>query len=127
MPSTLECLATFVQHPSLDSHAASRRESLGIHIGDTIGMLLQGASLAAARRAAGNPARARGSRLLGWAPDARPTQADDIHLISCTTPGSVIVPTALHLAAAGAFQTWGDLLPAVFAGYEILVKFGYAI
>jgi len=44
---------------------------------------------------------ALGSRLAGWCACARLTEADDIHLTSCTTPGSVVVPTALHLASAG--------------------------
>src|SRR5262249_23917844 len=55
------------------------------------------------------------------------TEADDIHLTSCTTPGSVVVPTALHLASAGAFQTWKDFASAVLAGYETLIRVGYGI
>jgi len=122
MPSTIESLATFVQDPALDSHAASRAEFLGIHIADTLGLLLQGASLEE-----GKASLALGSRLVGWCASARLTEADDIHLTSCTTPGSVVVPTAFHLAAAGVFQTWGDFLTAVLAGYEILIRLGYAI
>ena len=85
-------------------------------------MIRQGASLAE-----GKTAMAVGSRLAGWCASARLTEADDIHLTSCTTPGSVIVPTALHLAAAGAFQTWGDFVAAVLGGYETLIRLGYAI
>ncbi|HTA47772.1 MAG TPA: MmgE/PrpD family protein, partial [Bryobacteraceae bacterium] len=46
---------------------------------------------------------------------------------SCTTPGSVVVPAALHLASAGLFETWGDFVTAVLAGYEALIRTGYAI
>jgi hypothetical protein len=39
----------------------------------------------------------------------------------------VVVPTSLHLVAAGLFQTWGDFVTAVLAGYETLIRIGYAI
>jgi 2-methylcitrate dehydratase PrpD len=99
-----------------------RMERLRLHIADTLGMILQGASLAE-----GKTAMTLGSRLAGWCASARLTEADDIHLTSCTTPGSVVIPTALHLAAAGLLQTWGDFVTAVLAGYETLIRLGYAI
>ncbi len=76
-------------------------ERLSLHIADTLAMILEGASVAE-----GETAMALGSRLVGWCASARLTEADDIHLTSCTTPGSVAVPTALHLAAGGLLQTW---------------------
>ena len=57
----------------------------------------------------------------------RCTEIDDIHLASCTTPGSVVVPTALSLAAAGYFEKGSDVLPAIVVGYEILIRMGLAI
>src|SRR5580658_10395543 len=122
MPSTLETLAAFTQDPALASQAAARMEHLRLHIADTLGMMLQGSLLAE-----GKMAMALGSPLVGWCASARLTEADDIHLTSCTTPGSVVVPTALHLAAAGLFETWGDFVTAVLAGYETLIRVGYAI
>jgi 2-methylcitrate dehydratase PrpD len=122
MPSALESLAAFTQDPALASQAASRMEQLRLHIADTVGMMLQGSLLAEAKTA-----RALGSPLVGWCASARLTEADDIHLTSCTTPGSVVIPTALHLAAAGLFETWGDFVAAVLAGYETLIRVGYAI
>jgi len=97
-------------------------ERLRLHIADTLGMMLEGAKLEE-----GKAALAAGSRLAGWCASARLTEADDIHLRSCTTPGSVVVPAALHLAGAGAFQTFGDFVTAVLAGYETLIRIGYAI
>jgi 2-methylcitrate dehydratase PrpD len=99
-----------------------RMERLRLHVADTLGMIFQGTSLAE-----GKTAMALGSRLAGWCASARLTEADDIHLTSCTTPGSVVVPTALHLAAGGLFRTWGDLVTAVLAGYDTLIRLGYAI
>src|SRR5437764_161320 len=75
----------------------------------------------------GATSAAAGPRLAGWCASARLTEADDIHLTSCTTPGSVVVPAALHLACAGAFKTFGDFVTAVLAGYETLIRVGYAI
>ena len=122
MPSTLESLASLVLDPALPLHSAARMERLRLHIADPLGMMLQGASLAE-----GKAARTLGSPLLGWCAAARLTEADDIHLTSCTTPGSVVVPTALYLASTGAFETWGDFVCAVLAGYETLIRVGYAI
>ena len=122
MSSTLESLATLIQDPALTSHATGRMERLRLHIADTLGMMLRGASLAE-----GKAAMSMGSCLAGWCASARLTEADDIHLISCTTPGSVVVPTALHLASAGLFESWVDFVTAVLAGYETLIRIGYAI
>ena len=122
MSPTLASLAGLVGDPALASHAAARMERLRLHIADTLGMIFQGAALAE-----GKAAMAMGSRLAGWCASARLTEADDIHLASCTTPGSVVVPTALHLASAGLFSTWGDFVAAVLAGYETLIRLGYAI
>jgi 2-methylcitrate dehydratase PrpD len=58
----------------------------------------------------------------------RLTEIDDIHLPSCTTPGSVVVPTALTIAAslkrplsANAFAQ------ALRVGYELMTRFGVAV
>src|SRR2546427_1654013 len=122
MPSALESLAALIQDPALDSVPTARMERLRLHIADTLGMMLEGAKLAE-----GKAALAVGSRLAGWCASVRLTEADDIHLRSCTTPGSVVVPAALHLARTGGFQTFGDFVTAVLAGYETLIRVGYAI
>ena len=97
-------------------------ERLRLHIADTLAMVLQGSSLGEAKTAL-----AMGSRLTGWCASARLTEADDIHLTSCTTPGSVIVPAAIYLASRGAFATWGEFVRAALAGYETLIRVGHAI
>ena len=122
MPSALESLAALIQDPALDAQAASRIERLRLHIADTIGMMLHGATLAE-----GKAAMMVGSPVVGSCACARLTEADDIHLTSCTTPGSVVVPIALRLASIGAFKTFEDFVTAVLAGYETLIRVGYAI
>jgi 2-methylcitrate dehydratase PrpD len=118
VPSALESLAALVQD---ETHAANW-ERLRLHIADTLAMILQGAALPE-----GRTAMACGSRLAGWCASARLTEADDIHLTSCTTPGSVVVPAALYLASRGAFATWGEFVSAALAGYQTLLRVGYAI
>jgi 2-methylcitrate dehydratase PrpD len=58
---------------------------------------------------------------------ARCTEIDDIHLDSCTTPGSVIVPTALSMVRAGYLRNSHDFMIAVTLGYELLIRMGIAI
>jgi 2-methylcitrate dehydratase PrpD len=122
MPSTLESIAAFIQDSRQATHSGARMENLRLHVADTVGMLLAGALLAE-----GRTAMSLGSRLAGWCASVRLTEGDDIHLTSCTTPGSVVVPTALHLASEGAFQAFGDFVAAVLAGYETLIRVGRAI
>src|SRR5262249_13107359 len=108
MPSALESLAALIQDPALAGVPTARMERLRLHIADTLGMMLEGAKLADGKWGTwgksgkwGKAASAAGSRLAGWCASPRLTEADDIHLRSCTTPGSVVVPAALHLACAG--------------------------
>ena len=59
----------------------------------------------------------------------RHTEIDDIHIQSCTTVGSMVVPTAL---IAAAFQPDGevdeaDVLRAIVAGYEAMASLGMAV
>ena len=49
----------------------------------------------------------------------RITEVDDIHLRSCTTPGSIVIPVALALATAGLPRP--ALLRGVVIGYEAVV------
>jgi 2-methylcitrate dehydratase PrpD len=62
---------------------------------------------------------------------ARLTEADDIHIQSCTTPGSVVVPAALAATAvmAGSSKKLGpdDFSAAIIAGYDVMVTLGLAI
>jgi len=58
---------------------------------------------------------------------ARCTEIDDIHLTSCTTPGAVVVSTALALADRRAKMNLRDFCAAVLAGYECMIRLGVAI
>ena len=57
----------------------------------------------------------------------RLTEMDDIHMASCTTPGSVAVPTAVVVAAYLQKQDANNFARALSAGYEVMTRFGVAI
>jgi 2-methylcitrate dehydratase PrpD len=100
--NALDVLAEFVQGTGLLDQPAERLDRIKLHVLDTCG-------------AGAKPAEVRAS------------EVDDIHLSSCTTPGSVIVPTALDLASRGELRLWGEFSAAVLAGYEVLIRLGFAI
>ncbi|MDO8317991.1 MmgE/PrpD family protein [Rhodoferax sp.] len=63
---------------------------------------------------------------------ARLTEVDDMHMASCTTPGAVVILTALALAAdvvsgpVGAIGA-GRLAASIHAGYEVMTCLGEAL
>ena len=142
--TALEQLGVFVAHA--DAPSAGLRETLELHVVDTIG-----AWLASARTA-------EGAALLRWrkalrdvAPSpfgpahpprldvathcalARMSEIDDIHLASTTTPGAIVIPGAIAAAAGlpsrdpAAAAAPGALAAAMIAGYEVMVRLGRAI
>jgi len=58
---------------------------------------------------------------------ARLSEIDDIHLASTTTPGAIVVPGAVTVAAALGSRDPAVLAAAMMAGYEVMVRFGEAI
>ncbi len=58
---------------------------------------------------------------------ARLSEIDDIHLASTTTPGAIVVPAAVTIAAALGDRDPAALAAAATTGYEIMVRFGRAI
>jgi len=57
----------------------------------------------------------------------RLTEFDDVHMPSCTTPSSVVVPTALAVAGQLPKQDSQDFAHALIAGYEVMTRFGVAV
>jgi 2-methylcitrate dehydratase PrpD len=98
---------------------SGQADRLGAHVLDTVGAWLAGSAtqdgMALARLQGGlSPERPldRLSRRVG---QTRLTEIDDIHLPSCTTPGSVVVTTALAMAPDGTAAR--DFAAALRAGY----------
>jgi 2-methylcitrate dehydratase PrpD len=108
----------------------SRFEHVKQHIVDTVGACLAGSRIAegkAISRVTASEKNGIGAAIIRACAQARCTEVDDIHLSSCTTPGAVVVPTALVLAAGGHLRSARDCCAAVLAGYEAMIRFGIAI
>ncbi|MFC2012416.1 MmgE/PrpD family protein [Chloroflexota bacterium] len=141
--SVIGQLADFVNGSEFTRLSQDTVEHLKMHLLDTIGAMLVGSQTPAGEaigkvlgnlKAHGNiPAVGYSVRtsllpsiMVGCA-GARCTEVDDIHLPSCTTPGSVIIPSALSLASAGYLSDPEDFLTAVAVGYDMLIRLGMAI
>ncbi|HXV59834.1 MAG TPA: MmgE/PrpD family protein [Vicinamibacteria bacterium] len=116
--TTLTSLARFVHELELDCLPPETLDRLELHLLDTLGALDAGLKIADAK-----PLGAKGSSLLAYVAATRETELDDIHLPSCITPGSVVVPTALSLSTASP----RDFLAALAVGYELMLRLGLAI
>jgi 2-methylcitrate dehydratase PrpD len=115
----------------------SVREHLAIHLLDTVGAWIAGGVTEEGQklsRLASNPSQPLS--VLGRQPldrialgvaTTRLTEIDDIHMPSCTTPGSVVVPTALVLAAHKERRDARAFTSALSAGYEVMTRFGVAV
>ena len=57
----------------------------------------------------------------------RLSEIDDIHLLSCVTPSSVTVPTALTLVAQMPEVSPERVAQAIYAGTDLMVRFGMAV
>jgi 2-methylcitrate dehydratase PrpD len=112
--------------------SAAVRDAVRLHLADTVGAWI----------AAGGTAEGRGLLRFDpeWNPDgegmagrvargcalARLSEADDIHLASATTPGALVVPAALAIAAE--FEAEGEALAeAIVVGYDAVTRLGAAV
>lgn len=104
-------------------------ETVGARTFDTLAALVAGSATAEGRAIA--------TSLHGWdagvpativrrVAGARMTELDDIHMPSCTTPGSVVVPTAVTLGAALEVEP-AVYRRAVVVGYDAMTRLGAAI
>ena len=136
-------LADFIREMHVADIPAATAENVKMHILDTLGAMLAGPATregAAIGRLGERLSPPGDLPVIGYSfrstllpaimaecAAARCTEIDDIHLSSCTTPGSVIVPTALSLAQAGYLTDQRDFLAATVLGYELLIRLGLAI
>jgi 2-methylcitrate dehydratase PrpD len=107
------------------SASADLREAARLRLFDTLFATLVGRGLPESASLAVIPLKDNG-RLRVLTAATRATEIDDIAISGCVTPGSVVVPAALHLAArsgAGA----AAVLDAMVVGYEAIIAFAEAI
>jgi 2-methylcitrate dehydratase PrpD len=108
---------------------AVSRGLLKNHVVDTVGALLAGMHTEEGRALIAFLAPSGGTMdaVARRAAVTRLTEIDDIHLTSCTTPGSVVVTAALTLAATEKRPRAESFADAVLAGYEAMTRLGRVI
>jgi 2-methylcitrate dehydratase PrpD len=123
-------LAVWIQSPGVTDLPLQRLDHLKRHIADTVGARLAGSTTsegAAMSRLAASLRDPVSANLMVSCAQTRCTEVDDIHLTSCTTPGSVVVSTVVALASAGHLRSVGECCSSALAGYESLIRLGAAI
>ncbi len=124
--TALEQLGAFVATHRPDQRA---RAEVRLHTADLIGAWIaasgttEGRMLLAFRQDADGLA----DRVAINVALARLSEIDDIHLSSMTTPGAIVVPAALTIAATLPDVTADDITAAIVAGYEAMIRLGAAI
>jgi 2-methylcitrate dehydratase PrpD len=136
--TALDQLGRYVAH--IEPPTGELREKLELHIIDALAALLastgtaEGRHLLRFRANMGQLAHADRQLALDLSTRcalARLSEIDDIHLASMITPGGIVIPAALTLAAAvppiAGRITPADVMAAMRAGYEMMTRFGRAI
>jgi 2-methylcitrate dehydratase PrpD len=108
------------------------RQTVGLHVIDTVGALVAGTRTAEGKallrlRTQAGSANDISADVMTLCALTRMTEIDDIHLASMTTPGSIVIPGALTIAAAQPRQDAGALIDAIAAGYEAMIRLGLAL
>ncbi len=105
--------------------AAPLREALRLHVADTVGAWIAGSATPEGRALLkfGANRDAMPDRVAMHCALARSSEIDDIHLASGTTPGSLIVPAALTIAASLGREGTA-LAEAIAVGYDAMVRLG---
>jgi 2-methylcitrate dehydratase PrpD len=122
---------------ALRSDDAAINERIALHVADTVGAwvaasaTIEGTAAIAFRRELQNLAGIGGANPLDdvalHCALARLSEADDIHLASMTTPGSIVIPAACILAARLDAADVAELPAAILAGYEAMIRLGRTI
>lgn len=120
---------------ALQAEDSAVNGKLRLHVADTLGALV------------GAAATAEGKALIGFRRQmqsfagavnilddialycalARLSEVDDIHLASMITPGSIVIPAALALAAHSRVRDMSEVAAAIVGGYEAMIRLGRAI
>ena len=105
--------------------AAPPREALRLHVADTVGAWIAGSATPEGRALLkfGANRDAMPDRVAMHCALARLSEIDDIHLVSGITPGSLIVPSALTIAASLGREGTA-LAEAIAVGYDAMVRLG---
>jgi 2-methylcitrate dehydratase PrpD len=130
--TALETMAAFIARGVRGGVPAATRATAKRHVIDTVGAWIAGARTAEGRALIASPALAMtGSDTVCdvgiHCALSRLSEIDNIHLASSITPGSIVIPTALTIAANRSDTDTEALLEAIVAGTEAMVRLGLAI
>jgi 2-methylcitrate dehydratase PrpD len=121
-------LAAFVAGAKAEALPAAERERLRLHVTDTAVAALAGARIPEGQAlAVFSDSGGLAARIGRQAAAIRLTEIDDIHLPSCTTPSSAVVPVALLIAAHEQAFDPSEIASAVWAGTEVATRIGLAV
>jgi len=108
--------------------AVPAREVLQLHLADTVGAWIAGSATPEGRALLkfGANRDAMSDRVATHCALARLSEIDDIHLASGITPGALVVPAALTIAASLG-RDGAALGEAIAVGYDAMVRLGAAL
>ena len=128
--TALETMGAFVARDIRGRVPETMRATAQFHVIDTVGAWIAGSRTAEGRALIAFAAL----RANGKMPDiatpcalARLSEVDNIHLASTTTPGAIVIPAALTIAATQPQTNGTALLEAIVGGLEAMVRLGAAI
>ncbi len=124
--TVLEQLGAQAARPDLSDRA---RQAARLHVVDTVGAWVAGSATAEGReltKFGSTSSDDLSTRVATHCALARLSEIDDIHLLSATTPGALVVPAALTIASAPG-REGGALAEAIAAGYAAMTRLGTAL
>jgi len=132
--TALQQLGGYIASGVRQSLTPELREALKLHVIDTVGAWVATAATHEARALTKFRNEVRKASPGDLALEVmincalpRLSEIDDIHFASMITPGAIVVPSALTMAAALPGQSADTLAEAIVAGYETMIRFGTAI
>jgi 2-methylcitrate dehydratase PrpD len=126
--SVIAELASFVSGAKASALPAEEQTRLRLHLADTAVAALAGSHIPEGKALQTLPGDgALAGRIGRQAAAIRLTEIDDIHLPSCTTPSSCVVPVALALAAHSQNDEPDTIANAIWVGTEIACRIGLAV
>lgn len=120
--STVHGLARRALHAPRAATGEARRRA-ALHVLDTVGCVVSGATHPIAVTAAGYFGDGLRERILRWSVQAHLDEFDALHAGAAVVPAAVVVPAAL-LVAGQERRPGRAVLDAVIAGYEAVVEAG---
>jgi 2-methylcitrate dehydratase PrpD len=123
--TALEAMAAFVAEGIRGRVPTATRAVARLHVIDTVGAWIAGAHTAEGRALIAF--RGPALDLATACAVTRSSEMDNIHLASTTTPGAIVIPAALVIAAMRGQAETDAVYEAIVAGTEAMVRLGAAI